>query len=338
MFQTCIFCHKPLGANASIEQFPVGRRLAFDSAKGRLWVVCRSCEHWNLSPLDTRWEAIEECERAFRDTRMRVSTDNIGLARLREGLELVRVGAPQRPEFAAWRYGDQFGRRRRRTMLLAGGVATAVGAVMVAGAVAGVGMGAFGGIWGNIPNMINATRKVRLRTTDGRLLKVNGVEFAQARLIGAPGTGAPQLSVKVKRTEERFDGPEALALAGRLLPAINVAGGGKKTVQEAVRDLDEQRGSEAYLERYFTSALPVDRKGRPKPVATLPAPTRLALEMALHEEAERRAIEGELAVLEAAWAEAEEIAGISDNMLLPASVDAKLEELKRPSDARPTEP
>jgi hypothetical protein len=338
MFQTCIFCHKYLGANESIEQFPVGRRLAFDGAKGRLWVVCRSCERWNLSPLDTRWEAIEECERAFRDTRMRVSTDNIGLARLPEGLELVRVGAPQRPEFAAWRYGDQFGRRRRRTFLVVGGVATAVGAVAIAGAAAGIGFGAFGGIWGNIPNMINASRKVKLRTADGRLLKVNGVEFAQARLVGAPDTGAPQLSVKVKRTVEIFEGPEALALAGRLLPAINVAGGGKRAVQEAVQDLDAQHGSEAYLERYFTSVGPVDRKGRPKPVSTLPAPTRLALEMALHEEAERRAIEGELAVLEAAWAEAEEIAGISDNMLLPASVEAKLEELKRPEGPAPKEP
>jgi hypothetical protein len=338
MFQTCIFCHKPLGANASIEQFPVGRRLAFDGAKGRLWVVCRSCERWNLSPLDTRWEAIEECERTFRDTRMRVSTDNIGLARLAEGLELVRVGAPQRPEFAAWRYGDQFGRRRRRTFLVVGGVATAVGTLTIAGAAAGLSFGAFGGIIGQIPNYINAMRKVKLRTADGRLIKVNGVEFAQARLVGAPDTGAPQLSVKVKRKVEVFDGPEALALASRLLPAINVSGGGKRAVQEAVRDLDAQHGSEAYLERYFTSVGPVDRKGRPKPVSTLPAPTRLALEMALHEEAERRAIEGELAVLEAAWAEAEEIAGISDNMLLPATVESRLEELKRPSDATPTEP
>jgi hypothetical protein len=186
--------------------------------------------------------------------------------------------------------------------------------------------------------MINASRKVKLRTADGRLLKVNGVEFAQARLVGAAATGAPQLTVKVKKKVEVFEGPEALALAGRLLPAINVAGGGKKAVQEAVRDLDAQRGSEAYLERYFATVGPVDRKGRPKPVSTLPAPTRLALEMALHEEAERRAIEGELAVLEAAWAEAEEIAGISDNMLLPATVESRLEELKRPSNATPTEP
>jgi len=44
MFSTCIFCHRDLGANESIETFPVGRRLAYDEAKGRLWVVCRHCE------------------------------------------------------------------------------------------------------------------------------------------------------------------------------------------------------------------------------------------------------------------------------------------------------
>jgi hypothetical protein len=108
-----MFCHAGLGSNEAIEHFPVGRRLAFDAAKGRLWAVCRSCERWNLSPLEERWEAIEECERLFRDTKLRVSTENIGLARLKEGTTLVRVGDPQRPEMAAWRYGDRFHRRRQ---------------------------------------------------------------------------------------------------------------------------------------------------------------------------------------------------------------------------------
>src|ERR671921_1602036 len=132
MYRTCLFCSSDLGHNEAIEHFPVGRRLAFDAANGRLWVVCRKCERWNLSPLEERWEAIEECERRFRDTRLRVSTDNIGLARLSEGLELVRVGAALRPEFAAWRYGDQFGRRRRRKLVRVG-----LGVGVIGGAVAG---------------------------------------------------------------------------------------------------------------------------------------------------------------------------------------------------------
>ena len=66
MYATCLFCHGRLGSNADVEQFPIGRRLAFDAANGRLWVVCDGCGRWNLSPLEERWEAIETCERMFR--------------------------------------------------------------------------------------------------------------------------------------------------------------------------------------------------------------------------------------------------------------------------------
>src|SRR5204862_3370513 len=118
---------------------------AFDPAQGRLWVVCRSCERWNLSPLDERWEVIEDCERMFTDTRTRISTENIGLAKLSEGLELVRIGKPMRPEFAAWRYGDQFGRRRRMKYIRVGAGVAVMGAI-VAGTWAA--SATIGGYWG----------------------------------------------------------------------------------------------------------------------------------------------------------------------------------------------
>ena len=75
MYSTCLFCTRALGSNEVIEHFPIGRRLAYDEAKGRLWVVCRHCEKWNLTPLEERWEAIEECERYYRETRLRMSSD-----------------------------------------------------------------------------------------------------------------------------------------------------------------------------------------------------------------------------------------------------------------------
>jgi hypothetical protein len=54
------------------------------------------------------------------------------------------------------------------------------------------------------------------------------------------------------------------------------------------------------------------------PATTLldvPLVDRLALEMAAHEESERRALDGELAALEAAWRDADEIAMIADALL-----------------------
>ena len=74
------------------------------------------------------------------------------------------------------------------------------------------------------------------------------------------------------------------------------------------------------------------RKSRlsgPGRVRKMSKPTRLALEMALHEEQERRALEGELWLLERAWREAEEIAVIADNLLLPEHTDEFLERHSR---------
>jgi hypothetical protein len=55
---------------------------------------------------------------------------------------------------------------------------------------------------------------------------------------------------------------------------------------------------------------------------------RLALEMALHEDAERAALEGELDELERAWQEAEEIANIADNLLVPESLSGTLDKMR----------
>jgi hypothetical protein len=51
--------------------------------------------------------------------------------------------------------------------------------------------------------------------------------------------------------------------------------------------------------------------------------------MGLREEEEQRAMAGELAALERAWREAEEIAGIADALLVPAPVQEAWERLRR---------
>ena len=88
MWAACLFCHSHLGRNSVLPTFQVGARLAFDPARGRLWVLCPRCGRWNLSPLEERWEAIEDAERHFRGSLVRVSTDNIGLAEIDDGLTL----------------------------------------------------------------------------------------------------------------------------------------------------------------------------------------------------------------------------------------------------------
>ena len=65
----------------------------------------------------------------------------------------------------------------------------------------------------------------------------------------------------------------------------------------------------------FTRELPPDSGLR-----GLAPSVALAMEMAAHEETERRALEGELAQLEQAWRDAEEIGRIADDLLLPERV------------------
>jgi hypothetical protein len=338
LYSTCLFCNQPLGANEVVEAFPVGRRLAFDAARGRLWVVCRKCERWNLSPLDERWEAVETCERLFRDTRMRASTENIGLARLREGLELVRIGAPQRPEFAAWRYGDQFGRRRKRAIVYAAGGVAVLGAVVVGGAAAGVFSGGLLSQTGNFVNLfVNARTRVKLRTPEGGVIKLKNPDLQNTSFV-PPGADEQWRVIIGKKKPRVFEGEEAERVAGIIVPKLNTMGGNTKNVQEAVRQLEASGGPEGFLR----SPLLDPRVGGPQigarrgrkalrgvgpdgepvlHVAKLPTPTRLAVEMALHEEQERRALEGELKALELAWQEAERIAAIADDLLLPSGTD-----------------
>ena len=64
-------------------------------------------------------------------------------------------------------------------------------------------------------------------------------------------------------------------------------------------------------------------------LANLPKEVRLALEMATHEDSERRALEGELSILETAWHDAEEIAAIADDLFVSDDTRDKLADLKR---------
>jgi hypothetical protein len=320
MYSTCIFCHSALEGNDTIEHFPIGRRLAFDPERGRLWVVCRRCRQWNLTPTEERWEAIEECERFYRDTRLRVSTDHIGLARLASGLELVRIGRPERPEFAAWRYGDQLGRRRRTALIRVGIGLGALGALVAGGAVAGVGIGGFGWLIGQMGERIvkgSPERVVaRLPVPEVGELTIKGKHLNRLQLV-TEGDDRWKLGLPYRKQIVTLEGDPAVQALGKLLPQLNRFGGSRERVTEAV-SLIERVPDPMH---FFDTAARMAMSRAKSKISALPESVRLALEMAAHEDSERRALEGELALLEQAWKEAEEVAAIADNMFLPTFVE-----------------
>jgi hypothetical protein len=375
MYRACLHCAAALGANEAIEAFPIGRSLAFDEARGRLWVICPSCRRWNLVPMDRRWEAIEGCARAFADTPRRYGTGEIALARLADGTSLVRVGAPLLPEYAAWRYGDQVAERRRKSIarglafgaLAAGGVAVAVPALATAGSIAGF----VGGIGFSLFQGLVITGALRASGgASGLALKPVAIQDeAGLWVVPAKNTGyrfvadpskpegwglrlnafgfmpsPPSYLDQAFRNTGLMTGP-AITIGGergltalrRLLPRVNAAGAPGRRIATAV-DVIEEAGAPAdflpHLARNLRPYITRQVFGDSGEITALPAEIRLAMEMAVHDELEREALEGELARLEDAWREAEAIAAIADRLLTPAPVQAKLDALRagRPTD------
>jgi len=378
MYATCLFCNGALGANEVLEHFPVGRRIAYDEAKGRLWVVCRTCERWNLSPLETRLEAIEEAEQAFRATRMKVVSDNIGMAQLGDGLELVRIGPAQRPEFAAWRYGDQFGRRRRKARalmypvlgisVLGCGFAAAnlLGTIAfpeLKAALAGLasfgpyismtgGAAAFG--YSKHWSQINKLPRMTVRGPNHELLRVTNSNAQSARLFPASRNtdwhlALPSVSVQpatgwLKMLGHRemelhqtapitLTGDVALRALGTIMPSVNVLGGDARVVQNAVNSINEATDVQQLLrhggfpdQKLERQINLIEHRNR---LSVLQPHFRLALEMALHESDERRAMDGELKELELRWRDADAIAKIADEMFLPSGVDESFDERRQ---------
>ena len=111
----------------------MGRRVAYDPGRGRLWVICSTCKRWSLTPMEDRWEALEELEKLTTDkARLLSQTDNIALLRVGP-LEVVRVGKAQLTEEAWWRYGRELASRPQNYKKLSLAGTAAAGAVVLGG-------------------------------------------------------------------------------------------------------------------------------------------------------------------------------------------------------------
>src|SRR5437867_11762950 len=106
MFTTCAFCSATLDGDGGPSGLGVGRRLAFDEWKARLWVVCPKCARWNLTPIEDRLERIEALARVASEARLLASTDHVALLRRRR-YDLIRVAHPPRVALARWPYGER---------------------------------------------------------------------------------------------------------------------------------------------------------------------------------------------------------------------------------------
>jgi hypothetical protein len=322
---------------------PIGGRLAYDVERGRLWVVCSACSEWNLTPLEERWEAIEECERHFRAAEARASTANVGVSRL-SGLDLIRIGPALRDEVANWRYGPRLSRRRRRAGITAG--ATGIVGLAAVGGAAALGVLSSGfaiGLWGAalaasyvgpllapLTRALGPGRDIAYVDPEGAVRRIPYSAVDRVTLTRRERRGgAPQIGVQLPAGggDAGLHDDHALFALGALLPRMNWRGARASSIRHATQLLDraEERTSAGVRGARKESAsawewLAVSywpRYGAMDHMSTIP---RLALEMAVSEALEQQAMAGEARVLGARWMEAETVAAIADDMFLPDSI------------------
>ncbi len=315
MLRACLFCHGPLPPNDVLEQFPVGRRVAYDPTRGRLWAVCPACARWNLAPIEERWEALEELEKLTRDrSRLLAQTDNIALLRA-PGLEVVKVGRARLREEAWWRYGYELVRRRQRsarTAWLDMALALTVGAPIIHDIARGIAFSA--GAWAGVRYCDNC----------GASAAAGALSMAKVRSLYLESTvdGAPALRLECAYCAARgaiggvlWTGAEAGRILRTSLAYENFGGARPSEIDDACGRVGDAGSAAAF----------VDDVARQRPrIAQFHrgvfASQAVALEIALNDDVERRLLGEQVSQLEADWREAEQIAAIVDRELttLPA--------------------
>ena len=327
----CVFCHGALPSNESVEHFPVGKRVAFDPRRGRLWAVCPSCRRWNLAPFEERWEALEELEKTYRDTgRVMASTENVALIRA-PGVELVRVGDARLAEEAWWRYGSRMMRRRARARILSWvEQAGVVGASVATGGFFYVFLG------GDVLNNLLRWQRFGSVAWRGQAhcircgTPLTQLTFKQAQRLHLTRDDEldPALHLRCRRCQLRgnvgefqLEGVVANHVLRRVVTRHHYRGASENQVRSATDYIDRLGTPDAVTRELSKTGLRLD--------ALLAKDRRsqaLALEIALNEENERRLLEMELAELEARWRQEEEIAAIADGEL---TADLGLSRLRR---------
>jgi len=324
VYTTCAFCSGALGGDGGASSLGVGKRFAFDGWKSRAWVICQRCARWNLTPFDTRLDAIGALERMAARGRVAATTQQVALIRV-GAYDVVRVGQPPRIEMAGWRYGERLkARERERLKVMIPVAVVAVGATIAINVVAG---GSVGGFMWQIPNISNSiyigivgNRKVGIEPPIcghcGSIMILRAKHVQHARLTHTTHQDLALLlrCPKCEHPGAILEGPDAEHALRSGLTYVNLKKGKriKRKAQEAA----------AYVESHGGPAeLLASSARREIAVSTLRGAEGLAMEMAVDEQAEVRDLERE-------WRRAEEIAEIADNLTIPPAIEREFKDLK----------
>jgi hypothetical protein len=323
-----MFCRHTFPPNGKFQHFPQAKRIAFDPLKGRLWAICDSCWRWTLWPMDERMFAVEELERAARDSGKLVArTANVSLLHVGEVL-LIRVGKAELAEQSWWRYGREL-RRRRASMDSAGSRLAAYtwGAVAYIGDLMGVKEESVNIDWTDEPRLdILRWRRFGWAAWHGRetcsycnsTLRALRYDLSWWVYPREGADGSLEVGVPCPRcdpwTPENvyiLRGPPAENALRRVLAYQNISGAPESRIQEAASAIDASGSTAQFAKNLARGGESLWRMRGTK---------ALALEIALSESAERRVLDHEIAAIDFIWHQEEELAEIIDGELTPVSL------------------
>ena len=293
IFSRCLFCHAAIQENETFDGLTRGQRFAFDSAKGRLWVICGECRRWNLVPIEERWEAVEALEKIAQDeARLMVQTDNIALLRVGD-VDLIRVGkAAHLSEEAWWRYGRFLTARDTKYYERLALVKTVVRELKF-------GQTAWRGK-ATCPNCGSVLREIKFQNSK--------------RVIIARGeNGALEVRYRCYRCNldalfagYRLAGVSAEHLLRRVLAYRHFDRANESLIKASATVISEIGSPDQLTQRLALQRVYLGE---------LPRPYALALEIAINDTIERKLLQLQLKELEARWLEEEGLATIVDDEL-----------------------
>ena len=286
-------------------------------------MVCDQCYRWNLWPPEDRGEALVALERVAKDRgRVLTRTENITLLAVGD-LILIRVGDAPLRERAWWRYGRDV-LTRQKAYRSAGARLSAYAYGALAAVAESVGLG---------------DRNFKVRFEEGMAAEVlRWRRFGWAAWFGrleCPSCGSflraarfdlswwfcpmldregrlalaipcPRCDPWTPEKVYHLQGYEAESVLRRVLAYQNITGAGENAVRRAVEEVESAGSPEAFLEEALVGG---------QFLRELSFPRAVALEIALNEGVERRALEVEARGLEFMWRREEELARIMDGEL-----------------------
>lgn len=325
MMRRCLFCHRPFPENGVFAHVPLGRRIAFDPVRGRLWTVCGHCFRWTLAPIEDREQALYELERAAHDLgRPVANTAHVALLDVKHVL-LIRVGEASLVEQAWWRYGREL-RKRKASFDSTTSRLTAYtfGAMAFVGEVMGLGDPDVPIDWQDSPvKDILRWRRFGWAAWHGRVscpfchstLRALRYDLSWWVYPIPDGDGAMSVGVPCPRCDPwtpeniyRIEGPQAENVLRRCLAYQNISGAPEGVIRDAAQVIEDAGSPGEFALRLGERRQSLWRLG---------ATGGVALEIALGESAESRLLDLEVRAVEFLWRQEEALARIIDEELTP---------------------